>query len=97
MQGIEIRATGRVGWGSNRPRAYYYVAHIYLIHAVAIAVALLAFDVSSLGPASKPAGWGFALPVVYAVWGLVVVSLYPLCRWFADVKRRRSDWWLSYL
>ncbi len=28
---------------------------------------------------------------------IVVVSLYPLCRWFAGVRRRRSDWWLSYL
>jgi hypothetical protein len=27
--------------------------------------------------------------------GLLI--LYPLCRWFAEVKRRRRDWWLSYL
>jgi hypothetical protein len=27
----------------------------------------------------------------------VMVALYPLCRWFADLKRRRRDWWLSYL
>lgn len=27
----------------------------------------------------------------------VVLSLYPACRWFADVKRRRKDAWLSYL
>jgi hypothetical protein len=26
-----------------------------------------------------------------------VLLLYPLCRWFAAVKRRRADWWLSYL
>jgi uncharacterized membrane protein len=36
-------------------------------------------------------------PGVYLVWIIVVVSLYPLCRWFADVRRPRSDWWLSYL
>jgi hypothetical protein len=23
--------------------------------------------------------------------------LFPLCRWFAGVKRRRTEWWLSYL
>ena len=23
--------------------------------------------------------------------------LYPFCRWVADVKARRRDWWLSYL
>jgi len=31
------------------------------------------------------------------VWAAVVLSLYPLCRWFAGVKARRRDWWLSYL
>jgi hypothetical protein len=31
------------------------------------------------------------------VWALVVALLYPLCRWVADVKARRRDWWLSYL
>jgi hypothetical protein len=26
------------------------------------------------------------------------VTTYPLCRWFAALKQRRSDaWWLSYL
>jgi hypothetical protein len=27
----------------------------------------------------------------------VVLMLYPLCRWVADVKARRRDWWLSYV
>lgn len=58
---------------------------------------MVVLDVWSLNPGNKPPGWGFTLPVVYAVWALIVVSLYQLCRWFADVKRRRSDWWLSYL
>ncbi len=79
----------------------YYVAHIFLIHALAVAVSWMVLgDASWLFgalPSNKPAGWGLPLPGVYAVWLLIVVSLYPLCRWFADVKRRRGDWWLSYL
>jgi len=27
----------------------------------------------------------------------VVLAMYPLCRWFARLKRERDDWWLSYL
>jgi hypothetical protein len=27
----------------------------------------------------------------------IMTALYPACRWFAGVKRRRRDWWLSYL
>jgi hypothetical protein len=45
----------------------------------------------------RPSGWGFSLGVVYLVWALVVAALVPLSRWFAGVKQRRRDWWLSYL
>jgi hypothetical protein len=31
------------------------------------------------------------------VWAGIVIALYPLCRWYANVKARRRDWWLSYL
>jgi hypothetical protein len=37
------------------------------------------------------------LPVVYLAWALALATLYPACRWFAALKRRRDDWWLSYL
>jgi len=42
-------------------------------------------------------GYGYSLPVVYLVWAGIVIGFYPLCRWFAGVKARRSEWWLSYL
>lgn len=42
-------------------------------------------------------GIGFNLAVVYASWLAGVLLLYPLCKWFAGVKARRKDWWLSYL
>jgi len=44
-----------------------------------------------------PPGVGFNLAVVYASWIVGVILLYPLCKWFAGVKARRRDWWLSYL
>jgi uncharacterized membrane protein len=44
-----------------------------------------------------PAGVGFNLAVVYASWIAGVLILYPLCKWFAGVKARRRNWWLSYL
>jgi uncharacterized membrane protein len=40
---------------------------------------------------------GFNLGVVYLCWIGGVLLLYPLCKWFAGVKQRRKDWWLSYL
>jgi uncharacterized membrane protein len=44
-----------------------------------------------------PPNLGFNLAVVYAAWLTGVILLYPLCKWFAGVKARRRDWWLSYL
>jgi len=44
-----------------------------------------------------PPGIGFNLAVVYACWILGILLLYPLCKWFAGLKARRRDWWLSYL
>jgi len=31
------------------------------------------------------------------MWAIAVALLYFPCRWFADLKQRRKDWWLSYL
>jgi len=46
---------------------------------------------------NPPSGNGFNLFVVYLSWIAGVLLLYPLCKWFAGVKARRRDWWLSYL
>ena len=90
-----------VGWITTFGRVplFYYVAHLYLLHVLALLYAWrLTGDVTALiGATHKPAGYGLGLAGVYAVWLVVVVTLYPLCRWFAGVKRRRTEWWWSYL
>jgi len=81
---------------------FYYVLHLPVIHGAAIlAAAAVAANAGALiggfPPAQKPPGSGFGLPVIYGVWAAIVVLLYPACHWFAAVKERRTDWWLSYL
>jgi hypothetical protein len=44
-----------------------------------------------------PDYWGYDLPVVYAIWLALVLLLYPICAWYAGVKRRHPGGWLSYL
>jgi uncharacterized membrane protein len=78
----------------------FYVAHLYLIHALAVAFGVMqGFDARGFLTYSFffPQGYGVGLPGVYAVWLLVVAMLYPLCRWVSAAKSRRHDWWLSYL
>jgi hypothetical protein len=48
-------------------------------------------------PFSQPPAWGAPMPVIYLTWAAVVLAMYPLCRWYAGVRQRRTDWWLSYL
>src|SRR5437879_2399539 len=84
----------------GRVPLFYYVLHIYVIHALAIGAAYLAHrDVGALFTVAFafPKDYGFGLPVVYAVWLVIVSSLYLPCRWFAGVKQRRHDPWLSFL
>jgi len=78
----------------------FYVAHFYLLHLLAIALGLLqGFQAGEFMTffAFFPPDYGVSLTGVYLVWLLVLVLLYPLCRWMADIKSRRKDWWLSYL
>jgi hypothetical protein len=44
-----------------------------------------------------PQGYGNDLPFVYLMWLTVIAVLYLPCLWFMALRRRRSDWWLSYL
>lgn len=85
---------------------FYYVLHFALIHLLAVATCYLRngsahwmFESPDLAnyPFTAPPGWGFSLPVIYLIWAFVVIAMYPLCRWFAALKQRRSDAWLSYL
>ena len=85
---------------------FYYALHIVLVHLLAVGACFVRygsahwmFESPTLDryPVTQPPGWPVPLPVVWLIWVTVVVLLYPLCRWFAGVKRHRTDWWLSYL
>jgi uncharacterized membrane protein len=90
----------------GRVPLFYYLLHFLLIHLLAVATCYLRFgsahwmfespDLAHY-PFTAPPGWGYPLPIVYAVWALVVAAAYPLCARFAAFKQRRTDRWLSYL
>lgn len=85
---------------------FYYLLHFLLIHLLALGGARLRYpDVSwmfqspSLDrfPFTAPPGWDWGLPAVYLIWVLVVVALYPVCRWYARLRQRKRRWWMSYV
>ena len=94
-----MRVYGRVPF-------FYYVIHIYLVHLMA-AIAFFSrghsFEEATKTGSTFPFYFvapaeGYSLGIVYLVWAVVVIVLYPLCRWFDRYKSSHKEkWWLSYL
>ena len=102
------RAGGPVArWLSvfGRVPFFYYLLHIPLIHALALVVSKVRngevspwlFTNHPMGNPPPPEGYTWSLGLLYGVWAVAVVLLYFACRWLADLKARRSDWWLRYI
>lgn len=90
-----VRTVGRVP-------LFFWLLHVPLIHLIAIGFSLARYGevipwLVRNPPTPLPMGYGYGLPVVYAVTLAVVCLLYPACVWFAGIKRRRNDPWLGYL
>lgn len=84
---------------------FFYILHLYLIHA--LAMLLLLFQGRNPGEYILSAGalrsgnlndFGLSLGAVYVVWVVVIVLLYPVCRWYQRYRETNSSqWWLRYL
>lgn len=80
---------------------FYFIIHFFLVHLLLV----IAFFFSGYGIKDiasppfyfHPPQLGYPLGIVYLIWILVVVLMYPVCRWYAHYKRTHVQWWLSYL
>ena len=87
----------------GRVPMFYYLLHLPLIHGLAVLVETIRFGDA---PWATGAPWaqgvkippdaGVSLVWTYLATLLALALLYPVCRWFADLKRRRREAWLSY-
>ena len=86
---------------------FYYVAHIYLIHGLAlVTVSLMGYPWqtmifigahSQVHPLIK-GNFGFSLGITYVIWIAVVGLLYPLCAYWNSFKiKNKFNWWVSYV
>lgn len=86
----------------GRVPLFFYVAHIFVVHAVAV---LTAFAQSGewrriqvvTHPEQIPPWFGLSLPGVYIAWLVVVAALYLPCRAMDQRKSTRPEWWWRYL
>ena len=104
VQREEVGTLSRILITFGRVPMIFYVGQWLTAHGLAVIVGYLAgrpIRWLLLGPIEQPrpnpGNLGFSLWVVYAFWLLGLLLLYPLCRWFAELKRRRRDSWSSYL
>ncbi|WP_420126822.1 DUF1624 domain-containing protein [Longimicrobium sp.] len=93
---------GRVLVTFGRVPLFFYVLQWVVAHGFGLLLSLAAgkptshfFGMPGFTPPQP--GAGFSLAATYLCWIAGVALLYPLCRWFAGVKQRRNEWWLSYL
>lgn len=104
---FERQRRGRVGQALvtlGRVPLFFYLLQWYVPHALAILAGLAAgqavgWQFQNLPDrfASPPVNVGFSLGIVYVGWMASLLILYPLCRWYAGVKRRNPGGWLRYL
>ena len=81
---------------------FYFIIHWYIIHPLMFVIVLLQGYKSSdflfgvnLG---RPKGSGVSLGYIYLIWILVVIVLYPICKWYGKYKERHKEKeWLRYL
>lgn len=91
----------------GRVPLFYFVLHIPLIHALAVAMTFVEYGAApflftpppTLGTPRDafPPDYGWSLGTTYIIWLMVVAALYPVCLWFSRVKARSRKWWVSYL
>jgi len=84
---------------------FFYIVHLYVIHALATLLLVYqgrnwyAYILSAREIMSGTLrDFGLGLEAVYILWIVVVVLLYPLCKWYQKYRENNpSKWWLSYL
>lgn len=91
----------------GRTAFFYYILHLYFLH---LFVMILFFmerthtlseainSMQKLPSLFNFPGEGYSLWVVYIIWIGLILTLYPLCKWYNRYKTNHKEkWWLSYL
>ena len=91
----------------GRVPLFFYILHLFLIHLLAIGAVVWSgrpwTDMILIGNTNANdspwlAGYGFSLGITYIVWMLIILVLYPICKWYDKYKiSHREKRWLSYL
>ncbi len=81
---------------------FFYIIHLWLIHFTAILLALPKYGLKAIimpfiASRLMPADYGYDLPMIYNIWIILVILLYPICSWYRNYKTKYPSKWLKYL
>lgn len=102
VEGVENKFS-RIATVYGRVPLFYFLVHWYILHPVMFGIVFLQGYKSpdllfgfNLG---RPRGAsGVNLWFIYLIWILVVIMLYPLCKWYGKYKEdHKEKKWLRYL
>ncbi len=96
-------ALGRALEIFGRVPMWYYLLHLLVIHLTAVAVngvRLGSFGNAwfTTAPYTRiPDEGRWSLGLLYLVWAVCILMLYPICRWYAERKRTNPAPWMRYI
>ena len=89
----------------GRVPMFFYIIHFYVLSGLNVLLFLLRGHTVKEGLTVNPnfpfkfliPGEGYSLATCYLIWILVVICMYPLCRWYDRYRTSHPDKkWLSY-
>ncbi len=92
----------------GRTAFFYYILHLFLIHVLALVnyfsnghsiadiyMYAAKYEIPFLGVVTTD---GVGLKMVYLIWIVVILILFPICKLYDNFKtKNKHKWWLSYL
>jgi uncharacterized membrane protein len=101
----ETGLASRIVLTFGRVPLFYFILQMVVAHLAGVVLGYFAgFDVGFwftnypfADNIKAPPGFGFSLPTTYAAWIVGLILLYPLCRWYGNVKRKSGHWLFSYM
>jgi uncharacterized membrane protein len=96
------KGLGNVFTTYGRVPFFYYMLHWFLIRVTSWCWLKWQYDTTQnlifTSPDSWPEAYTPRLGFVYLTWLILIVLLYPICRWYGSFKSRHRDWrLLSYI
>ncbi len=83
---------------------FYFLVHLYILHFLMLVMVVVQgynwpeFNFGAFNFGRPKNGSGVQLRIIYLLWVVVVIALYPLCKWYGSYKAKHKEKiWLKYL